>query len=70
MLDEPAAGLSAEEIRHYGRVLAEIPDQKMFLNWEYDGEEKWSDGTIGSVYFQQPEMEAALFGLGRVVKGQ
>ena len=52
--------MTAEEIRHYGRVLATVPSCGMFLNWEYDGEERWSDGSIGAEYFDQPEIQAAL----------
>jgi hypothetical protein len=29
--------------------------------------ERWSDGTVGADYFRQPEVEAALRDLGRLV---
>jgi hypothetical protein len=54
--------MSAAEILRYGSVL--LPGCVMFLNWEYDGVEVWSDGSVGSVYFQRPEVEAALRSLG------
>jgi len=56
--------MSADEIRRYGAVLATPPDISMFLNWEYDGEERWSDGSVGSDYFDRPELTAALTELG------
>jgi len=52
--------MTAQEIRHYGGVMATVPSCGMFLNWEYDGEERWSDGSIGAEYFDQPELQAAL----------
>ena len=52
--------MTAQEIREYGEVLATVPSCGMFLNWEYDGQEQWSDGSIGSDYFDQPEPQAAL----------
>ncbi len=59
--------MSAEEITRYGAVLAAVPTCGMFLNWEYDGQEAWSDGTIGDDYFDQPELRAALTDLGVLV---
>ncbi len=59
--------MSAAEITEYGTVLAAVPELSMFLNWEYDAEEPWSDGTLGADYFARPELEAALAELGRVV---
>lgn len=59
--------MSAAEILHYGSVLAAVPGCGMFLNWEYDGEERWSDGTVGSTYFDRPELSAALLQLSRQV---
>ena len=56
--------MSAEEIRRYGAVLLEDPSCGMFLNWEYDALELWSDGSLGAAYFDQPEVEAALSELG------
>ncbi len=52
--------MTADEIRSYGQVLATVPSCGMFLNWEYDGREEWSDGNIGADYFDQPELQAAL----------
>lgn len=59
--------MSAAEITEYGNVLAAVPSMGMFLNWEYDGDEAWSDGTIGSDYFDQPEFVTALTNLAVVV---
>ncbi len=59
--------MSASEIGDYGRVLAAVPSCGMFLNWEYDGEERWADGAIGSRYFDQPKLTEALIGLSRAV---
>jgi len=56
--------MSADEIQSYGRVLSAVPGCGMFLNWEYDGHERWSDGSVGSDYFDQPALSAALTGLG------
>lgn len=61
--------MSADEIVEYGELLADMPGLGMFLNWEYDGEEAWSDGTIGADYFDQPEIQAALVELGTYVSG-
>jgi len=33
----------------------------MFLMWEYDGIEHWPDGTIGSDYFSQKNMQQAIY---------
>ncbi|MDP2305415.1 MAG: putative metal-binding motif-containing protein [Pseudomonadota bacterium] len=59
--------MSAEEIVEYGDVMATVPSMGMFLNWEYDGNEAWSDGTIGDTYFNQPEFETALSDLAALV---
>lgn len=57
--------MSAEEIRTYGEALLAVPDVQLFLMWEYDGEEVWSDGsTIGNEYFDQSELQTALAELG------
>ena len=56
--------MSADEIREYGSVLTTTPGCLMFLNWEYDGEEQWSDGSIGSDYFNQADLVEALAELG------
>jgi len=56
--------MSAAEITTYGAALLAVPNLQMFLMWEYDGQELWSDGvTIGSDYFDQPDIQAALAGL-------
>ncbi len=60
--------LSAGEITRYGRPLVRAPDAAMFLAWEYDAEEKWSDGSIGATYFDQPDRQAALQGLARLAR--
>lgn len=62
--------MSAEEIRTKGAVLAAVPDVSMFLNWEYDSEEKWSDGSVGGAWFDRPELTAALMEVGEQVKAQ
>lgn len=59
--------MSAEEIRTYGEVLAKEPSAAMFLNWEYDAEERWSDGSRGADYFDQPELHAALWEVRELV---
>ncbi len=59
--------MSAAEITEYGTALAAVPELSMFLNWEYDAEEPWSDGTLGAEYFARPELESALADLGRLV---
>ena len=55
--------MSAEEITHYGETLLAVPTCGMFLNWEYDAQEPWSDGTIGADYFRRAGLQAALYGL-------
>jgi len=62
--------MSATEVLTYGRVMADVPGVGMFLNWEYDGEEAWSDGSIGADYFDQPDLELALAALGGYVTTQ
>lgn len=59
--------MSGAEIERYGAVLAAIPDTVMFLCWEYDGEERWSDGSVGSVWFDRPAQLSALQALDRQV---
>lgn len=61
--------MSADEITRYGAILADVPTCGMFLNWEYDGEERWADGRIGAAYFDRPELQAALRGLALRVAG-
>ena len=60
--------MSANEILTYGAALLEVPNVSMFLNWEYDGVERWySDGTtIGSVYFDESDKQEALYELGQI----
>ncbi len=62
--DEGKWAMSADELLTYGTALIEIPDCVIFQAWEYDGEEVWPDGTIGSDYFDQPDNQAALAALG------
>lgn len=52
--------MSPEEILEYGRALLAIPEAGMVLNWEYDGVERWPDGTVGAELFGQPAYQAAL----------
>lgn len=61
--------MSPEEIEHYGYVLTGVDSSTQFLNWEYDGEEEWSDGSVGSDYFDQPELVEALSYLAERVTG-
>lgn len=61
--------MSADEIQHYGEVLSTVPGSRMFLNWEYDAEEPWSDGSLGTDYFDQPALTEALAGLGERLAG-
>jgi hypothetical protein len=60
--------MSAEEIATYGEALLDreaFPSLIMFLMWEYDGQELWSDGTsIGSDYFDQSALQEAIESLG------
>lgn len=56
--------MSADEITRYGEALARVPSCGMFLNWEYDAQEEWHDGTIGATWFQRPDLQAALLALG------
>jgi hypothetical protein len=62
--------MSADEIVEYGYVLSAVPGCAMFLAWEYDGEEQWSDGSIGSDYFDRPEHTEALRWLGQRLAGE
>ncbi len=61
--------MSAEEIVNYGTTLGSAPGTTMFLNWEYDGEEVWFDGSVGSDYFDEPDMQDALATLGEFLAG-
>lgn len=59
--------MSADEITTYGEAMLDGMDNViMFLMWEYDGEEHWPDGTIGSDYFNQPDLQQALYDLGKL----
>jgi hypothetical protein len=62
--------MSAEEIVAYGHVLSAVPGCAMLLAWEYDGEELWSDGSVGSDYFDRPENTEALRWLARRLAGE
>lgn len=68
--EEGRYAMSAEEIVRYGDVLSATPGCSMFLNWEYDAEERWADGSLGSDYFDQPEVQAALHRLGQRLAGE
>ncbi len=59
--------MSATEINYYSEALLNVPGVTMFLMWEYDGQELWSDGTIGSVYFDQPEFTEAFLNIGNLL---
>ena len=53
--------MSSDEIIEYGTAMFEqIEGMPMFLCWEYDTTEIWPDGTIGSVYFDQANLQDAL----------
>jgi hypothetical protein len=57
--------MSAAEISNYGTALLSVSGVQMFLMWEYDGSQIWSDGvTVGGDYFDRPEIQAALADLG------
>ncbi len=62
--------MSADEIVEYGYVLSAVPGCRMFLAWEYDAEEPWSDGSLGSDYFDRPENTEALRWLGQRLAGE
>lgn len=59
--------MSAAEIERYGAVLSQISGTLMFLCWEYDGEERWSDGSVGAAWFDRPAQRSALQALDRRV---
>jgi hypothetical protein len=61
--------MSGAEILAYGTRLADEPGALMFLAWEYDGEERWSDGSVGAAWFDQEAQRSALFGLSRRLAG-
>ncbi len=62
--------MSATEIVEYGYVLSGSPGCVMFLAWEYDAEEPWSDGSIGADYFDRPENVEALRWLADRLAGE
>ncbi len=62
--------MSAEEIERYGYVLTGVDGSVMFLNWEYDGEEPWSDGSVGTDYFDRPALVDALADLAERTAGR
>jgi len=62
--------MSAEEIVRYGAVLAAVPGCGMFLNWEYDAEERWASGAVGSDYFDQSALQRALADVGEQVSAR
>ncbi len=57
--------MSAAEIMTYGAVLVAVPECGMILNWEYDGEERWPDGTVGADYLDGSDVQAALAAVAR-----
>ncbi|MCP4804571.1 MAG: hypothetical protein GY913_29710 [Proteobacteria bacterium] len=59
--------MTGDEIREYGRVLAQVEGMGMFLNWEYDDEERWSDGSLGTAWLTRREQEEALRDIGDLV---
>ncbi|MFA4858641.1 MAG: hypothetical protein WC636_05125 [Candidatus Margulisiibacteriota bacterium] len=63
--DRITYAMSAQEILNYGTALLNVPNVAMFLMWEYDGEELWSDGSIGADYFNRDDLQAALYQLGQ-----
>ncbi len=62
--------MNADEIVEYGYVLSAVPDIVMFMAWEYDAEELWSDGTIGADYFDRPDNTEALLWLSQRLAGE
>lgn len=60
--------MSAAEIDDYGAVLADSDAYSMFLCWEYDAVERWSDGSIGSTWLDRPDIQAALAKLSQTVR--
>ncbi|MCP4805730.1 MAG: hypothetical protein GY884_10335 [Proteobacteria bacterium] len=67
--DEGNWAMSAQEITFNGHVLTGVPEVRMVISWEYDGEEAWSDGTIGADYFDEGEVAEALEALGARAAG-
>lgn len=57
--------MSAQEISSYGQALLGVSGVKMLLLWEYDGEQIWPDGSVGSDYFDQTSLKTALKNLGQ-----
>jgi hypothetical protein len=64
--DRVTYAMSADEILTYGTALLQAPNVLMFLMWEYDGEELWSDGSIGADYFDRADLQAALYQLSQL----
>lgn len=58
---EGKCAMSADEISTYGSTLNKTPHLQIFLLWEYDGQERWSDGSIGSDYFNESTIRSALY---------
>lgn len=56
--------MSAAEITKYSDILLSVPTLNLFLLWEYDGQEHWSDGSIGSDYFDQQEFVDVISKIG------
>jgi hypothetical protein len=64
--DKITYAMTADEVLTYGAALFDVPNLKMFLMWEYDGDEEWSDGTVGSNYFNQSDFKAAFLELSLI----
>jgi len=62
--------MTPAEVERYGTVLAEVPECAMFLLWEYDAEEPWSDGSIGATHFDAPDYQAAFAAVGAVLSAR
>ena len=52
--------MSGAEITEYGRVFADRPECSMLLLWEYDGLERWTDGSVGSDWFDREPQRLAI----------
>ena len=62
--------MTPEEVERYGTVLANVPECAMFLLWEYDAEETWSDGSIGATHFDAPSYQAAFSSVGSALSAR
>ena len=62
--------MSAEEIAFNGHVMTGVPEVRMVLAWEFDGEQVWDDGTVGADYFSEGDVGEALEALGARAAGE